>query len=140
MQSVLVTAAFIDVGLQVVGWALSCALKTEKYYDMFGSFSFIAIAIASILRIGPAALSAKQIVLAALVLLWALRLGTFLVVRVFKTGGDKRFDGVKTAPGKFAVYWFLQAVWVYVTLLPTLLVMNQTISGNAFTWLETLGK
>jgi steroid 5-alpha reductase family enzyme len=28
---------------------------------------------------------------------------------------------------------------VYVTLLPTLLVLNQTISGSAFMWLDSLG-
>ena len=104
MYSVLGTAALIDVGLQVLGFGISSVLKTEKFYDMFGSITFIAIAIASLITSGSA-LTAKQLVLSALVMLWALRLGTFLVVRVFKTGGDKRFDGVKVNPLKFSVYW-----------------------------------
>ena len=138
MQSILVTAAILDFGLQFVGWAISSALQTEKYYDMFGSATFISIAILSLLTIG-ASLSAKQIVLATLVLLWALRLGTFLVVRVHKTGGDQRFDRVKTNPGRFAVYWFIQGLWVYLTLLPTLFVMNAASTGKAFIWLDSLG-
>jgi len=117
----------IDVGIQVVGWALSCALSTEKYYDMCGSLTFIAIAIASLLS---GTLSAKHVVLCAIVLLWALRLGSFLVVRVHKTGGDQRFDKVKGRPGAYAVYWLLQGLWVYVTLLPFLFAMSSSAAGG----------
>jgi len=139
MYSVLGTAALIDVGLQVLGFGISSVLKTEKFYDMFGSITFIAIAIASLFTSGSA-LTAKQLVLSALVMLWALRLGTFLVVRVFKTGGDKRFDGVKVNPLKFSVYWTIQAIWIYATLLPFLFVMNATLSpSDPFVWVDSIG-
>ena len=39
---------------------------------------------------------------------WAVRLGSYLVTRVVKTGGDARFDDVKDKPGKFFVYWTMQ--------------------------------
>ena len=123
-------AAIIDVRLQVAGWAVSSALKTEKLYDGFGSVTFISIALAALAGLGGSG-TAKQVVLCGLVLVWALRLGSFLVVRVFKTGGDKRFDRVKSNPGKFAVYWTLQGLWVYVTLLPFLFAISAT--GGAST-------
>ncbi len=138
MRSFLLSAALLDLGLQLVGWAICSVAKTEKFYDMFGASTFIGIIVVALLTKG-AALSAKQLLLCAVVLLWALRLGSFLVVRVFKTGGDRRFDRVKTKPGKFAVYWFLQAVWVYVTLLPTLFVLNAALSGTALAWSDSLG-
>jgi len=40
------------------------------------------------------------------------------VRRIWKDGHDKRFDGVKTDPVMFWVYWTLQGVWVFVTTLP----------------------
>ena len=137
MQSVLLTAAILDVGIQFVGWALASVFKTEKFYDLFGSGTFALIAITSLLSKGTPGL--KQFLLAVLILIWALRLGSFLVVRVLKTGGDKRFDGVKNNPGKFAVYWFLQAVWVYVTMLPTLFVMNATLTSKVLAWSDYIG-
>ena len=74
---------------------------------------------------------------------WACRLGTFLFIRVLKDGHDKRFDKVRDDPARFFVFWsiqasdnyyekcifykilFLQGVWVWVTLLPTLLLNTE---------------
>jgi len=137
--SLYAVAAIIDVGLQVAGWAVSSALKTEKLYDGFGSVTFISIALAALAGLGGSG-TAKQVVLCGLVLVWALRLGSFLVVRVFKTGGDKRFDRVKSNPGKFAVYWTLQGLWVYVTLLPFLFAISATGGAStAFGILDSIG-
>ena len=49
-----------------------------------------------------------QAVATAFVVAWALRLGGFLVMRVWKTGHDSRFDEVKHQPGRFWVFWTLQ--------------------------------
>ena len=38
---------------------------------------------------------ARQIIVTVMVLLWAVRLGGFLVLRVMATGGDSRFNEVK---------------------------------------------
>ena len=57
-----------------------------------------------------------------MVFAWACRLGTFLFMRVLKDGSDRRFDKARDSPGTFLVFWSLQGVWVWVTLLPTLLL------------------
>jgi len=59
---------------------------------------------------------------------WALRLGSFLTHRVLTRGEDKRFDEVKEDPGAFLVWWGVQGVWVFVTLLPTLLLHSSAAS------------
>lgn len=41
------------------------------------------------------------------VVLWVLRLGTFLVYRVHKVGKDKRFDKIKENNKSFGVAFFL---------------------------------
>eukprot|EP00983_Pelagomonas_calceolata_P087561 1156980-Pelagomonas_calceolata.AAC.7 len=51
-----------------------------------------------------------QILVSAMVGLWTLRLGSYLVARIHKQGKDSRFDEVKHQPGMFFVYWTMQ-VW-----------------------------
>ena len=109
----------LDVAVQVAGWAVSSALKTEKLFDMVGSGTFLALSAASF-RPGPVATASARV--PAMVGLWAVRLGVFLVHRVHKFGGDTRFDEVKTQPVKFLGYWLLQSVWIAVTCMPMLLL------------------
>lgn len=95
----------------------------------------------------------RQSIQSLLVLAWATRLGTFLLTRVMRAGKDKRFDKARNDPKLLLVYWTMQGtlefscwkrscpryqgplislilisgVWVYVTLLPTL-ILNQNPS------------
>ena len=59
---------------------------------------------------------------------WAVRLGTFLFFRVTKDGGDKRFDKARDDPKVLLVYWTIQGVWVFVTLLPTIMMNNSGVA------------
>lgn len=63
-------------------------------------------------------LAARQIIAAVFVLIWCSRLGSMLFLRILRTGDDKRFDKLKKNPWIFAVPWFMQAVWVFVTAWP----------------------
>ena len=58
----------------------------------------------------------RSIIVAVLVLVWALRLGSFLFRRVRKDGGDGRFDTIKTDPKRFFMMWTVQALWVFLTV------------------------
>jgi len=109
----------VSLGVQVVGWAAAATLKTEKFYDLTGSATFLLLTGLSYSRsVG----NIRQKVVTAMVAAWALRLGSFLTHRVIARGEDRRFDKVKEEPGAFLVWWGVQGVWVFVTLLPTLLL------------------
>ncbi len=41
-----------------------------------------------------------------------------------KHGGDDRFANVRNKPLKFLVFWLIQGVWVFITMLPSLLVLT----------------
>ena len=112
-------ASIVDFGIQLVGWAISSAMKTEKYYDLCGSGAFAAVAVSTFACTNgePRAALATTALLA-----WAMRLGAFLVTRVHKDGGDKRFDGIKEDPATFGIYWFIQGIWVLVTAMPVILI------------------
>lgn len=46
-------------------------------------------------------------------------------MRILKDGHDRRFNNVRDSPGTFFVYWTIQAVWVFATLLPTLMLNSE---------------
>ncbi|XP_060930937.1 uncharacterized protein si:ch211-210c8.6 [Limanda limanda] len=123
MGSTLVKCGLTDLGIQWTGWALAAAFRTEKFYDLAGSGTFILLAHLS--RIWGGANHVRQNVQTGLVTAWGLRLGTFLFMRILKDGHDRRFNNVRDSPGTFFVYWTIQALWVFMTLLPTLMLNSE---------------
>jgi hypothetical protein len=80
--------------------------KTDKFYDMLGTGSFLALSLGAM---GAAKVRhARKYVASAMVAVWALRLGSFLVARVWKVGHDSRFDEAKHKPFTFWIYWTMQ--------------------------------
>lgn len=65
--------------------------------------------------------------LTVLVTVWGVRLASYLLVRILKTGKDERFNKVRDNPLKFLVFWIFQIVWVYTVSLPVIFV-NSPIS------------
>jgi steroid 5-alpha reductase family enzyme len=127
------------MAIQWAGWALASALRTEKFYDLTGSLTFITLATRSLAAAGGlASAPPRSRLLTGLVCLWAARLGTFLVRRVRAEGKDSRFDGVRDQPSRFFVFWTLQGVWVFITSLP-LLLLNAAPSQRELAWSDALG-
>merc|ERR1712127_460081 len=111
----------LSVGVQWAGWGLASYLHTEKFYDLVGSGTFLLV---SGLAYRSSSGNLRQKVVALMVGAWALRLGTFLFARVLKVGEDKRFDVAKHDPTKFFIFWTIQGFWVFVTLIPTIMLMT----------------
>jgi len=133
----LMASLALDMAIQGVGWMVSSTWKTEKFFDLLGTGSFLALSLQGS-QFPAAQKNPKAKLIAGMVGTWAVRLGTFLVARVFRTGGDSRFDDAKTNPLKFLVYWSMQGVWVFVTALPMLLVQTQGIKSG-WTCTDVLG-
>ncbi|MFW0111382.1 DUF1295 domain-containing protein [Rothia sp. CCM 9417] len=89
------------------------ALKTEKFYDAAGGVGFVGGTL--FVMLAASSLSPLAWLLGAMVILWSLRLSLFLLVRVMRSGGDGRFDDIKTDPVRFFIAWTLQGLWVAVT-------------------------
>jgi steroid 5-alpha reductase family enzyme len=67
-----------------------------------------------------------SIVLAACILLWTIRLGSFLFMRIHKAGEDKRFREIKPAPTRFFMTWTLQGMWVSICSMCALTAIAST--------------
>jgi len=120
----LLGAAVVDFAVQWIGWAFASWFQTEKFYDLTGSLTFIGLSVGTLVFGGQYA--PRQVLLSGMVVAWAARLGSFLVARIMNDGKDGRFDEAKKNPSTFFVYWTIQGVWVWVTMLPTLLVNGMT--------------
>jgi steroid 5-alpha reductase family enzyme len=114
-----------DVELCRIGFAAAFSLQTEKFYDLFGSLTFVALTIYAFLA-SEAWVSPRACIAAALVLVWATRLGAFLFARVMRDGRDSRFEKIKLSAPRFFVAWTLQGVWVFATALPVYVLCART--------------
>lgn len=100
----------------LVQWAVfipSAVLRTERWFDLTGSLTFIGVSLLLVLSAPAAGLRAW--VLTIMVVLWAVRLGSFLFLRIRKAGVDDRFDAIKTNPFSFLRVWTIQGLWVSAT-------------------------
>jgi steroid 5-alpha reductase family enzyme len=59
-----------------------------------------------------------------MVMVWALRLGSFLFRRIRKDGKDGRFDQIKTDALRFFMAWSLQGLWVLLTMAAALAIIT----------------
>lgn len=109
----------------VINWAVyvpSNAAKTEHYFDLTGSLTYITVIVVAALLADD--LDARAIVVTLMVLVWAARLGTFLFRRVKRDGRDGRFDTIKVDPLRFLMTWTLQGLWVLLTVACALAIVT----------------
>jgi steroid 5-alpha reductase family enzyme len=100
-------------------------LQTEKFFDLTGSLTYIFVITIAVL-FSPGA-DARSILLWALVVIWAIRLGTFLFGRIKKAGKDDRFDEIKPSFIRFLNVWTIQGLWVTFTMAAALIAITTTI-------------
>ena len=87
-------------------------LKTEKFFDLTGSLTYISIMVYVVYTKNNLQEQMGSIILASLVILWAVRLGSFLFLRIKKAGEDKRFREIKTSFARFFLLWTISGMWV----------------------------
>ena len=110
--------------------------KSERFYDLTGSLTYLTITTASVLLIPE--IDDRAVLLLVLVVIWATRLGTFLFGRVLKDGKDDRFDEIKVNFWRFLLTWTLQALWVTFTAAAALAAIT-SVTRLPLGWLAVLG-
>ncbi|MEM9034979.1 MAG: DUF1295 domain-containing protein [Actinomycetota bacterium] len=119
---VFLIAAALSFAINWVVFVPSFAARTEKYYDLTGSVTYISITIVALVLSDD--LDARAWIAGALVVVWAGRLGSFLFLRIRKDGRDGRFDAIKQDFLRFLMAWTLQGLWVLLTLACALAVIT----------------
>lgn len=103
----------------VIQWVLfipAYLLQTEKFYDLAGSFTYIFAVLFVFYKSAENLLKYDigNLILSIVIVVWALRLGSFLFKRIKRAGEDKRFKEIKKSPTRFFMTWSLQGMWVSV--------------------------
>lgn len=108
--------------------------KTDKLTDISYALTFIVIALYGYFS---STKTPEHLAVTLLVSAWAVRLGSFLFMRINKMKRDKRFDGMRENFFKFLRFWLLQAVTVFVVLLGPIALWNS--KETAVTFLSVIG-
>ena len=111
----------------------SALAQTERYYDLVGGVTYVTIIIVAVLMSGE--LDLRSTLVATMVLIWSLRLATFLFMRISSAGTDSRFDDIKNKPPRFFMAWTLQGLWALLTAAAALAV----ITGGVREPLDAIG-
>ena len=89
----IIIGLIVVVALNMLMFPIAFKLQTDKLTDITYAISFSSLAFYGYFM-GAGANSVSKMVVAALVILWAVRLGAFLFYRVGKMGKDDRFDQI----------------------------------------------
>ncbi len=97
-------------------------MQTEKFFDLTGSLTYIAASSFALFLSGSQ--DVRSILLYAMVIVWAVRLGSFLFGRIRKAGRDDRFDEIKPSFFRFLNVWTIQGLWVTFTASAALVALT----------------
>ncbi len=110
--------ALLAFVIQWLAFIPAYAMQTERFYDLTGSLSYLTVLGCALALRGD--VDARALLVTGMVSVWALRLGSFLFVRVRRDGFDRRFVRMKTLFSQFLMTWTLQGAWVFLALAAAL--------------------
>lgn len=122
----------ISVLVQAGFFGFAASLKTDKVTDLSYSVTFILLALVLLFDNDPS--EPAQAVIAAMVVLWGVRLGVYLLLRIILMKRDPRFDGIREDLRRFARFWLLQGVVVWVVMLPVTIWFSDPGGWGALRW------
>ena len=108
--------------IQWVSFIPAYIFQTEKFYDLTGSITYLTAIFYTLYVTGSNNLS--DLIIVACVAVWAIRLGSFLFMRIHKAGEDRRFRTIKPNFTRFLMTWTLQGMWVSMCLLCVLTALS----------------
>ena len=123
----------------LINWVVfvpSNLAKTEHYFDLTGSITYLSVVVVA-LAFGDD-LDARAVIVGLMVMVWAVRLGSFLFRRIRRDGRDGRFDTIKTDSLRFFMTWSLQGLWVLLTTAAALAVITGS-ERRSIGWVGIVG-
>jgi steroid 5-alpha reductase family enzyme len=132
MLEYLITTLSVTLLVNIIGFSIAFFLKTDKLTDFSYALSFVLIIISALFLTGN--FNTVTGLLTALISLWALRLSSYLLVRIRAWGRDRRFDDIRNNFIKFLGFWLFQAVTAWIVLLAPLLFIFVTDSARLQVW------
>ncbi|MGI6278571.1 MAG: DUF1295 domain-containing protein [Patescibacteria group bacterium] len=118
-----ILALAISLGINLIFFIAAALFRTDKLTDLTYGLTFVILTL-GFLFLGQT-FYWHQIALSIMVCLWAIRLISYLFVRILKIKKDSRFDKIRENPWQFLKFWLLQGFSVWVILLPSFYLLAQ---------------
>ena len=113
--------------IQWMAYIPAFLFRTEKFYDLTGSLTYIFTILFALHASGSfKTLQIGNLIIGVAIILWAVRLGSFLFMRIHKDKKDGRFDSIKTSFSQFFMTWTLQGMWVFICSSAALVAISST--------------
>ena len=121
MTNIIILSLLFSVGFNLLMFIPAFIWKTDKLTDLSYSITFFVISVVLFLLFPY---SIYSLLITLMVCLWAIRLGSYLFIRIRKTKKDKRFDGMRESFTRFLKFWLLQGLSVWVIMLAVIMFYN----------------
>ena len=126
----------------IIQWILfipAYLFQTEKFFDISGSITYISVVSYCFFNnYDLENLNIGNVILSIIIIFWALRLGSFLFIRIKKAGEDIRFREIKKSPSRFFMTWTLQGMWVSLCCACALAGIANGILINSYFYIGVL--
>lgn len=89
--------------------------QTEKFFDLTGTISYVSSVLFIFFKSNNIeSINLGSLVLSTFIIIWSLRLGTFLFLRIKKAGKDRRFNEIKKSFSWFFMTFSVSGMWVSI--------------------------
>ena len=122
----------------IIHWLLfipAYVFKTEKFYDLTGTISYISIVLYVLLSSTDGIINFGNMIVSSLIIMWTVRLGTFLFTRIKKAGEDKRFREIKKSFSWFFMAFTISGMWVSICAICALTGISNGIELTGVTYI-----
>jgi steroid 5-alpha reductase family enzyme len=111
--------------------------NSEKFFDATGSITYLALVCTALAFSSGHEL--RQLINPIMVMVWCIRLGSYLLQRIMKDGKDSRFDEMKKNWLRFLGVWTIQSIWCFLVASPALIVVTSKSCATASGPLDYVG-
>ncbi|PIQ73374.1 hypothetical protein COV58_02905 [Candidatus Roizmanbacteria bacterium CG11_big_fil_rev_8_21_14_0_20_36_8] len=115
-ENIFIWTLIISFAVQILFFVYAAIRQTDTVTDLSYGLTFIILAFTGLFS--TKMFFIFQLIVFGMVLLWGIRIATYLFIRIKKMKRDKRFDGIREKFLSFAAFWFFQAITVWIVSLP----------------------
>lgn len=114
IQNITYAVLFIFL-IHLVIFVPSYYFQTEKFFDLTGTISYVSSVLFIFFKSNTVeSINLGSLVLSTFIIIWSLRLGTFLFLRIKKAGKDRRFNEIKKSFSWFFMTFSVSGMWVTI--------------------------
>ena len=125
LSNPILLSLFVSVAFNLLIFLFAFKYQTDKLTDITYAFTFGLIALV-FFYLYHENTHPYRMILAAMPVLWAIRLGAYLFRRVLLKGKDHRFDVFRHIWWRFGRFFIIQGVSIWVIALPYTVALSST--------------